>query len=160
MADMSSDHTIALDAIGTIHTRVADDAVAKHRRDICSTIVLFDRYAEGLAGIEHYSHLFVLFWLHRATAPTQLTAHPRGDPTLPVTGVFAARGRNHPNGIGLAVVELIECQGATLTVRRLDAYDGTPVLDLKPYDEYDIVANPQVPGWWRQHAMTPRKDPR
>ena len=85
-----------------------------------------------------------------------MLAHPRGDTTRPAQGVFAARGRNHPNSLGLAVVELLTVAGATLTVRKLDAFDGTPLLDIKPYDSYDVVAEPRVPAWWRSRALTPR----
>jgi tRNA-Thr(GGU) m(6)t(6)A37 methyltransferase TsaA len=149
---------IEMQAIGVVRTAVPDGEVARRRREIRSTIVVFDDYAEGLAGIEAYSHLFVLFRLDRATASGPLLAHPRGDPTLPLTGVFAARGRNHPNAIGLAVVELLARRGAEIDVLRLDAYDGTPVLDLKPYDDYDVVPRPRVPAWFRQRAVTGKRD--
>ena len=153
---MSRDPCIELRAIGVIHTDVPDDEVARRRRDIVSTIELWPDYRDGLLGIDGYSHLFVLFALHRASPPTQLTAHPRGDTSQPAQGVFAARGRNHPNGLGLAVVELLGVDRGVLTVRRLDAYDGTPLLDLKPYDGYDVVEAPRVPDWWQRRALTPR----
>ena len=152
---MASDLHIEMRAIGVVRTAVADEAVARSRRHILASVEIFDDYVEGLAGIEHYSHLFVLFWLDRAAqTPAPLLAHPRGDRSLPLTGVFAARGRNHPNAIGLAVVELLGRAGNRLEVRRLDAYDGTPVLDIKPYDDYDVVLQPAVPSWFRRRAMT------
>lgn len=141
--------------VGFVRTTVADADVAHRRRDIESVIEILPDYAAGLAGIEEYSHLFVIFLLDRAAPPVSLVAHPRGDPAVAATGVFAARGRNHPNGLGLAVVELLARDGARLAVRRLDAYDGTPVLDIKPYDDYDRVDAPRVPEWWRRRTMTP-----
>lgn len=155
---MSRDPCIELHPLGVIHTEVPDDEVARRRRDMISTIEVWPEYRDGLLGIEGYSHLFVIFALHRAAAPAQLTAHPRGDASQPAQGVFAARGRNHPNGLGLAVVELLGVDTGVLTVRRLDAYDGTPLLDLKPYDGYDVVEAPRVPDWWRRRAFTPRGD--
>ena len=153
---MFRDESIELRPIGLIRTEVADADVARHRRDMVSSIELFADYAPGLLGIEAYSHLLILFALHRAAAPASMTAHPRGDLSQPAQGVFAARGRNHPNSIGLAVVELLGVDGATLRVRKLDAYDGTPLLDIKPYDSYDVVQEPRVPSWWRRRALTPR----
>jgi len=153
---MPHDPPIELRPIGVIRTDVPDEEVAWRRREIVSTVELWPAYADGLLGIEAYSHLFVLFALHRAAPPTSMTAHPRGDSGQAAQGIFAARGRNHPNGLGLAVVELLAVNGATLTVRKLDAYDGTPLLDIKPYDSYDVVNEPRVPEWWRRRALTPR----
>ena len=152
---MFHDKSIEMRPIGLIRTDVADADVARQRRAMVSTIEVFDPYAAGLLGIEAYSHLFILFALHRAAPPTTMTAHPRGDLSQPAQGVFAARGRNHPNSIGLAVVELLGVDGTTLRVRKLDAYDGTPLLDIKPYDSYDVANEPRVPAWWRRRSLTP-----
>jgi len=138
-----------LHVIGHVRTRVADGDVAKSRRHIESEIEVLPHYAAALTGIEEYSQLIVLFWMHRAPPGAALTVHPRGDATLPLTGVFASRGRAHPNPIGLAVVDLIARRGNVLSVRRLDAFDGTPVIDLKPYDHYDVFPDPRVPAWFR-----------
>ncbi len=140
--------------IGVVLTDLADDDIARSRRHVISRIVIDPAYADALLGIDAYSHLIVLFWLHRQEPSTTLVHHPRGDPTLPLTGILAARGRNHPNPLGLAVVELLERRDCVLDVRRLDAYNGTPVLDIKPYDHYDSVADPRVPEWFRARAMT------
>lgn len=139
----------ALHVIGRVRTQVAEADIAKSRRHIESDIEILPRYAEALRGIEEYSQLIVLFWMHRAPPGGPLTTHPRGDPTLPLTGVLASRGRAHPNPIGLAVVDLLARRDNVLTVRRLDAYDGTPVIDIKPYDHYDVFPEPRVPAWFR-----------
>ncbi len=149
---------IAMTPIGVINTDVKDEEVPRKRREIVSTVRVFDEFADGLQGVEAYSHLFVLFWMDRARPPDSLLWHPRGDEKLPLTGVFAARGRNHPNSIGLAVVELLARNGAQLEVRRLDAYDGTPLLDVKPYDNYDVFSEIKVPTWFRQRAMAGKDD--
>ena len=138
-----------LHVIGHVRTAVADEQVAKSRRCIESDIEILPRYAAALAGIEEYSQLIVLFWMHRAPPSSALATHPRGDPTLPLTGVLASRGRAHPNPIGLAVVDLVARRDNVLSVRRLDAFDGTPVIDIKPYDHYDVFPDPRVPAWFR-----------
>ncbi len=143
--------TIEMHPIGYVRSNIPDDAVPKSRRAMVVDIELDEKYNDALLGIEEYSHLFVLFWMHRFDrAAYQPTVHPRGDESLPLTGVLATRTRARPNPIGLSVVELIERRGNRVRVRKLDAYDGTPVLDIKPYDDYDCAALPRVPAWWAE----------
>lgn len=140
---------IILKPIGYVGTDVLDEDVPRKRAEMVSNLCILDEYAEALDGIDEYSHLFVLFWMHKA--PPQdfhLKTHPRGREDLPLTGVLATRGRNHPNPIGLAVVELLERQGNRLQVKHLDAFDGSPILDIKPYDPYDVFTDIRVPAWW------------
>jgi len=138
-----------LHPIGHVEQTVGDAEVPRRRRDLVCDVVLSPELAPALDGIEEYSHLFVLFWLHRLAGKTcRLRVHPRGREELPLTGVLATRSPHRPNPIGLAVCELLERSHNRLTVRRLDAYDGTPVLDIKPYDWYDRIERPKVPAWW------------
>ncbi len=138
-----------LRVVGYVRCPVADDAVGRLRRSLVSTIEVLPACADALAGIEEYSQLIVLFWMDRAPRDAPLLKSPRDDDTLPLAGVFAARGRARPNPIGFAVVDLLAREGSLLTVRRLDAWDGTPVIDLKPYDHYDVHPDPRVPAWFR-----------
>lgn len=139
--------SIQLDPIGTVNCDVPDDQIGRRRRTLESTIVIEDRFRDALLGIEQYSHLIILFWMHRISGSASLQVHPRGDSALPMTGVLASRGRGHPNPVGLAVVDLIAVDGCRLRVRRLDAYHGTPVIDIKPYDHYDVYTDITVPSW-------------
>jgi tRNA (adenine37-N6)-methyltransferase len=117
-------------------------------------IVIYEAYAEAIAGLEGYSHLFVLFWMHRCDpARYRPMVHPRGREDLPLTGVLSTRRRDRPNPIGLAVVEWLGRTGHCLQVRRLDAYDGTPVIDIKPYDPYDVFTDLRVPDWWFRQVI-------
>lgn len=150
---MDSHAEIRLEPIGHVRTDVPDRDIPRRRRDLVSRIDIHPHLAAALTGIEAYSHLFVLFWMDRAPASNAVIYHPRGDEMLPLTGVLASRGRNHPNPVGLAVVELLKHEGHQLTVTRLDAYDGTPVIDIKPYDDYDQVDEPRVPDWFRQRSQ-------
>lgn len=153
---MSASPTMAFDPIGYVRCEVPEDAIARQRRTLRATVEVLPQYAAGLDGIEAYSHLIVVFWMHRATPSRELHCHPRGDQALEPVGVFAARGRNHPNPLGLAVVELLERRDNRLEVRKLDAFDGTPVIDIKPYDHYDVVHDPRVPEWFRKRALSAR----
>ena len=119
--------------------------------DLESTIIVQDRWADALEGIEDFSHIFVIYWMHLISEELRETTthvHPRGDPQIPLQGVFATRSPVRPNPIGLRVVALLERKGNVLRVRGLDAIDGTPVLDLKPYlFHYDGVPESTVAGW-------------
>ncbi|HKZ50550.1 MAG TPA: tRNA (N6-threonylcarbamoyladenosine(37)-N6)-methyltransferase TrmO [Dehalococcoidia bacterium] len=120
---------------------------------VTSEILLREELAGALDGIEGFSHIIVLFWLHRVPEnDRRLThIHPLGDPEVPIQGVFATRTQNRPNPIGVAVVPLLERKGRRLRVRGLDAIDGTPVLDLKPYvPHHDSVPEARLPAWARE----------
>ena len=148
--------TVNLEIIGRVQTPVPDDDIARARRELVSHIVVAPRFAEALTGIEAYSQIIVLFWLDRARPREGWLTHPRGNPDLPLTGVLAGRGRAHPNPVGLAVVDLIARHGNTLEVRRLDAFNGTPVIDIKPYDHFDVYPDPRVPAWFRARLPAPQ----
>jgi tRNA-Thr(GGU) m(6)t(6)A37 methyltransferase TsaA len=90
-------------------------------------------FAAGLYRIEGFGRLYVIYAFDRSEG-FELVLHPRGDPARPERGVFATHSPNRPNAIGLTVVELLAVEGDVLTVRGLDALDGTPVLDIKPCD--------------------------
>jgi tRNA-Thr(GGU) m(6)t(6)A37 methyltransferase TsaA len=103
--------------------------------DAVSVITLADGFTEEtLRGIEDYSHLEIVFYFDKADPQNtnRSSRHPRGNKNWPLTGVFAHRGKDRPNHIGLTFVTLLKKEGRTLTVKGLDAIDGTPVLDIKP----------------------------
>ena len=146
---------IQMRSIATVRSSYSRDGERLSRREIVASIEFDEAFAPALQGIEEWSHLFVLFWMHELSRETlRLTTHPRHRDDLPEVGVLAARGRERPNPIGLAVVELLQRDGRTLRVRGLDAYDGTPVLDIKPYDQYDVVKDLRAPQWWLSIAKT------
>ena len=114
-----------------------------------SQVVIEERFSDALEGLEEFSHVIVLFWLHRKKQePPPLKIRPEMTEDMPLVGVLATRAPVRPNPIGLTVVELLERQGNTLRVRGLDAYDGTPVLDIKPYlPRGDLVEKARVAPW-------------
>ena len=89
---------------------------------------------EATAGLEGFSHLEVIFHFDKAAPEKVVTGarHPRGNPAWPKVGIFAQRGKDRPNRIGVTVCSLLGVDGLTLRIRGLDAIDGTPVLDIKP----------------------------
>jgi tRNA-Thr(GGU) m(6)t(6)A37 methyltransferase TsaA len=102
---------------------------------VFSEIALDEKFTEdALKGIEDFSHLEIIFYFNKVNEENIKTTagHPRGNPLWPETGIFAQRGKNRPNRIGLTIVKLIRREGRTLFVTGLDAIDGTPVLDIKP----------------------------
>ena len=93
-------------------------------------LVVRDDLSAGLADIEGFSHLYVIWAFHRAEGYDLLSRPPNDDR---VHGVFATRSPRRPNPIALSVVELLERSGAELRVKGVDMLDGTPILDIKPY---------------------------
>jgi len=87
--------------------------------------------AEGLLGISVGDELFVITWLHQGRRNV-LQVHPRGNPTNPLTGVFATRSPDRPNPLGLHPVVVREIDGRRLRIGPIEAIDGTPVVDIKP----------------------------
>ena len=87
--------------------------------------------AEGIRDLAVGTDIFVLSWLHRAWRDV-LSVHPRDDPQNPVTGVFSTRSQDRPNPIGLHRVHIIAIDGLRVLVRDLEAFDGTPIVDVKP----------------------------
>jgi tRNA-Thr(GGU) m(6)t(6)A37 methyltransferase TsaA len=115
---------------------------ARHEAE--GSIELLRDFAPGLAGIEGFSHLYVLWEFDRADG-FDLIAHPPTDEGRP-HGVFSTRSPRRPNPIGLTVVELLGREGPSLRVRGVDMLDGTPVLDIKPYLS-SIPAEKLKRGW-------------
>jgi tRNA-Thr(GGU) m(6)t(6)A37 methyltransferase TsaA len=120
-------------------------------KSLVSEIVLEKGFAKALDGIEDFSHVFIIFWMHKIskTEKAALQVHPRGRSELPLVGTLADRGPNHPNPFGLTLVEVIKCRENVLWVRGLDAYDRTPVLDIKPYGcPWEVVTDSRAPKWF------------
>ena len=125
--------------------------------EIDSRVVIYDPWVEGLEGLEGFSHVVVIFWLDRpADSETPVKVHPQGKEDMPLVGLFATRAPMRPNPIGMTTVRLLRLEGNSLHVRGLDTFDGTPVLDIKPYlTRGDLKAEASVPEWllrlWARH---------
>jgi tRNA-Thr(GGU) m(6)t(6)A37 methyltransferase TsaA len=121
--------------IGRVHSSLEDPAEAPkqgHEGAPDARIEILPAFAEALDPLEPGDEIVLLTWFHRADRDVR-RVHPRDDPANPLTGVFATRSADRPNPIGLHRVEVLgQEDGRWLTVRGLEAIDGTPVIDIKP----------------------------
>ncbi|MDY6907496.1 MAG: tRNA (N6-threonylcarbamoyladenosine(37)-N6)-methyltransferase TrmO [Chloroflexota bacterium] len=128
-------------------------ARGREAQDALSELVI-DRDLEGiLDGIEDFSHIMVLYWAHRSPPEGRalIKGHPMGRRDLPLTGIFATCSPARPNPICLIAVRLLERKGNVLRVEGLDAIDGSPLIDIKPYvPSYYAVADAKRADWMMQ----------
>jgi tRNA-Thr(GGU) m(6)t(6)A37 methyltransferase TsaA len=151
--------TLTLTPVGVIHSEHADPRRTPIQ-PVCSlgsggVVDVFPDYAEALDDIEGFSHLHLIYWLHRAGEATNAVSGARSLKVVPFLddvprGIFATRSPIRPNPIGLSVVRLVERRGRELVVEDLDVLDGTPLLDIKPYVEgFDLRLGTRG-GWTEQ----------
>lgn len=114
-------------------------------------------WAEALDGIEGFSHVWIVWWLDQfEEPPVSPRVHPEGRTEIPQVGFFATRSPRRPCPVAMTAVRLLAHEGARLCVQGLDAYEGTPVLDIKPYlRRGDLIPEATMPDWlellWRIH---------
>ena len=117
---------------------------------VISEIELLDSVpADAFTGIDEFSHLEIIFYFSESDkSKAVFKGHPRGNKDWPEVGIFAQRKKDRPNAIGLTIVELLERKGNTISVRYLDAIDGTPILDIKPVmKEFLPGSEIRQPSW-------------
>ena len=128
------------------------DPVGKvSKRGSATTIEIDRKYEEALLGLDEFSHVWVLWWFDRSDTPNQrqiLRVHPRGDAANPLTGVFATRSPVRPNLVALSLCKIRSVEGRTVHLDDIDAFDKTPVIDLKPYlPGCDCAEGVELPAW-------------
>ncbi len=141
--------SLLLALIGIVRNSVTR-RVDKHWGAVISRIVINSDLAPGLQGLELFSHAIIITHLHEAAfdARRDLVRRPRGLATMPEVGIFAQRAKDRPNPIGITAVRIVNVGEDYVEVEGLDAIDGTPVLDIKPYyPQYDLVGDARVPEW-------------
>lgn len=130
-----------------------------------STITVNEEFLEALEKIELNSHLWILSWFHKSKRSVLSTAPNRIDPDLPNFGVFGLRSPNRPNPVALSLVKLLKVEDNILFLENFDAIDGTPIIDIKPYFEKDIIFSPKTPdirpaskemklNWFKMEALS------
>jgi tRNA-Thr(GGU) m(6)t(6)A37 methyltransferase TsaA len=143
--------TATFTPIGIVHNPVARGSGKEIAwENVESEIEVDAAWTDALDGLEEFSHLFVVFWLDRAPPPPARRTRPQQRADLPLVGVFATRTPVRPNPIGIKVVELLARDKNILRVRGLDAWDQTPVLDLKPYLPRDAIPDARAPEWVKE----------
>lgn len=127
----------------------ATEPVDRRWGDSLAVIELDDAVpGEALTGLDAFSHVEVVFYADRASAAPPWVRRPRDNPSWPEVGVFANRAKDRPNRILTSVVEVVAVGPRSLTVRGLDAIDGTPVLDLKPWHAWSGARGAvRAPEW-------------
>ncbi len=119
-------------------------------RNTVSELLLEPEMAELLEGVEDFSHILVIYWPHLVPPERRKLkkVHPMGRKDLPIRGIFSTCSPARPNPILITAVRLLERNGTVLRVQGLDAVDGSPILDIKPYvRSYLGVENPVVADW-------------
>ena len=149
--------TPGLTPIGVIHTPFAEASGAPVQGafspEAIGTVELLPQYAAGLADVDGFSHLYLVYEFDQA-ASVRLTRKPFLDDAE--RGLFATRHPARPNPIGLTVVRLLGIDGPTLTVAGVDMLDGTPLLDIKPYvPRFDAFPNASE-GWLAGRPERPK----
>ena len=144
---------IVFNPIGVVHRKASDDEVRSEKSGLESEVEIFPHYKDALDGIEGFSHIFVLGYFHRLrpeqvgplrVKPKRMIKYGLKPEDVPLVGDFTLDSPTRPNPIGLSLVRLLRIEeGRKLIVLDLDYFDGTPVIDIKPYQ----------PGY-RSHAYT------
>ena len=152
--------TLDFSPIGIVHRDASDQEVRNRSGPQESTIEVYSMFQDGLDGLDGFSHIFVLGYFHKLR-PEQigpLKVRPRGLlkygfklEDLPLVGVFSLDSPTRPNPIGLSLVRLLRIeQGRNLVVTGLDYFDGTPIVDIKPYEKSYIASDYMLPDWHKK----------
>ncbi len=141
-------NTITLEPMGIIHSpyhKKEDIPIqGAYRPEGVGTIEVFEEYAEGLTDVEGFSHLLIIYFFHKSK-DFSLLAKPFLEDEM--HGIFAIRSPHRPNHLGVSVVRLLEKKGNILRIGEIDVFDGTPLLDIKPYVPKFDQRNDVRIGW-------------
>jgi tRNA-Thr(GGU) m(6)t(6)A37 methyltransferase TsaA len=146
MNNEESQHNISIKPIGFVRSEVKEP-LWRRWEETESEVIIDPTMTEALTGLEEFSHIIVVFWMHKVKEGTTNRVHPQRRADLPEVGLFATRTPYRPNPIGVTTVRLLQRSGNVLKVKGLDAVDGTPVLDIKPCFRGDAIAEAKVPQW-------------
>jgi len=150
---------ICFDPIGYVKTEMSDEDIRKANGNVISKIIIKEEYIDGLQGLEGYSHILVISYLNKLrdfeigvlkVKPRRLTKYGLKLEELPEVGVFAVDSPARPNPIGLSIAEIIKIDKNVITVKGLDLFNETPILDIKPYSYERVVKEFKVPDWYSE----------
>lgn len=148
---------IVLKPIGVIRTDASDSQIKEENSEVEAVVEIFPEFEEALEGLDGYSHLFIVSYLHKLrpdqigflrVKPRRLTRRGLSLEELPTLGVFALDSPTRPNSLGLTLVRLKQRDHRKLSVTGIDLFDGTPVIDIKAYQpDYD-ARKYSMPDWY------------
>lgn len=142
--------------VGIVHRNASDDEVRNRSAGQKASIEIFPEFSEAIEGLTGFSHIFVLAYFNRLrpeqigplkVKPRGLLKHGLKLEDLPLVGVFALDSPTRPNPIGLSLVPLLRVENRLLEVAGLDLFNGTPILDIKPYQPAYRVDSYRLPTW-------------
>jgi tRNA-Thr(GGU) m(6)t(6)A37 methyltransferase TsaA len=145
--------------IGIIRTSASEEEIKNSYEGVEGIIEIFEEFSIGLDKIDGFSHLIIIFWMDKVNEENRKTLkvkHRRllrfgfKENELPEVGVFCTDSPHRPNPIGITIVELINREDRFLKVKGLDAFNGTPIIDIKPYTYDRIIENIRVPIWFKE----------
>jgi tRNA-Thr(GGU) m(6)t(6)A37 methyltransferase TsaA len=157
---------ITFKPVGIVRTAATDEEVKAQNQPIRGELEVYPKFAAALDGIDGYSHLFILCYIHHLrpeqigplhVKPRRLLRHGYTLEELPSLGVFALDSPTRPNPIGLTLVHFLQREGRRLLVEGLDYFDGTPILDIKGYGPNYRTDDYTVPTWHEQLSGTEHK---
>jgi tRNA (adenine37-N6)-methyltransferase len=143
--------SISMNPIGVVHSTRKTVENDNWDAESASVELDSDQFSEeALLGLSEFSHAIIIFYMDRQD-PSKIekaARHPRNNKEWPLAGIFAQRGKNRPNQIGATICRILQVNGRSLQIEGLDAVDGTPVLDIKPWVE-EFAPRGQVfqPTW-------------
>jgi len=132
----------------------------RENNDDYTVIEVYSEFSDGLKGLEEFSHAIIIGCMHVCDNSLDrgvLTVRPMRDPRNPLVGVFASRSQARPNPMGLNVARILEVGESFLRVERLDFFEGTPIIDIKPYTLADQKLDIQVPSWLKRKSESCEK---
>ena len=150
---------ILLRPIGVVHVEFNDEIVKKSMGGVEGEIEVFEEYSEGLNGIDGFSHLIIVAYLHKVSEKQKMVLKVRFRrltrfgiklEELPEVGVFCSDSPHRPVPIAITIVRLLKRKEHILYVKNLDLFDGTPILDIKPYTPDRIVEELELPEWYEE----------
>ncbi len=148
---------IVLKPIGFVRNGITGRPRGSDWKNIISEIEILPELGEALDNLDEFSHIIVLFWtLRDKKHKLSYKVHPRGSAHLPLVGLLATRSPDRPNPVAKTTVELLERRTNILKVKGLDAFDGTLIIDIKPYlPGYDSVGKARTPRWAKERRARP-----
>jgi tRNA-Thr(GGU) m(6)t(6)A37 methyltransferase TsaA len=155
----SSTEKIVLKPIGVIHTNASDSQIKEENREVKATVEIFPEFEEALEGLDGYSHLFIISYLHKLRTdqigflkvkPRRATRRGFSPEERPTLGVFALDSPTRPNPIGLTLVRLHKIDNRNLSVTGIDLFDGTPIIDIKAYQADYEAKQYAMPEWYHK----------
>ena len=131
------------------------------KTDDAARIEIFNEFADGLLGLEGFSHIFVFYWFDQNDTPAKrktLQVHPRKDPRNPLTGVFATHSPLRPNLIAITLCRIIAIKENLIEIEQIDAIDGSPVIDIKCYIPASVEdKDVRLPDWIKANREETQK---